>query len=66
VTEIAGSSPADRIALEPSGIIPMAKKKVTPKSKPGPKAETVKIDGDWRDAVQHALKRGKPPKPKSE
>jgi hypothetical protein len=28
---------------------------------PGPKAETLKIEGDWKDAVGHALKRGKPP-----
>lgn len=42
-------------------MIHMAKKKVTPKKKPGPKAETVKVEGDWKDAVKHALKRGKPP-----
>lgn len=30
-------------------------------AKPGPKPGTVKIDGDWKDAVAHALKRGKPP-----
>jgi len=42
----------------------MPKKKVTPpKAKPGPKPDTVKVEGDWKDAVAHALKRGKPPKP---
>jgi hypothetical protein len=40
------------------------KKKVTPKKKRGPKPETLKIEGDWKDAVGHALKRGKPPKAK--
>jgi len=40
----------------------MAKKKVTPKEKPGPKPETLKLEGDWGDAVKHALERGKPPK----
>lgn len=33
--------------------------------KRGPKPETLKIDGDWKDAMKHALKRGKPPKPKA-
>lgn len=47
----------------PSLIILVAKKKVTPKSKPGPKPETLKVEGDWKDAVKTALKRGKPPKP---
>jgi hypothetical protein len=36
----------------------MPKKKVAKKR--GPKPETLKIDGDWKDAVKHALKRGKP------
>jgi hypothetical protein len=31
-------------------------------AKPGPKPETLHIDGDWQDAVARALKRGKPPK----
>lgn len=44
----------------------MGKKKVTPKNKPGPKPETLKIEGDWEEAVKKALTRGKPPKPKSE
>jgi hypothetical protein len=39
----------------------MGKKKVTRKRLPGPKPETLKIEGDWKDAVKHALKRGKPP-----
>lgn len=41
----------------------MAKKKVAKKR--GRKPETLRIDGDWKDAVKHALKRGKPPKPQS-
>ena len=60
MTETAGSNPADRIELEPSGIYDMGKKKVTKKAKPGPKPETLKIEGDWKDAVRHAMKRGKP------
>jgi len=42
----------------------MTKKKVTGKKKRGPKAETLKVEGDWKEAVAHALKRGKPTKPK--
>lgn len=38
----------------------MPKKKATKKSKPGPKPETLKLEGDWQDAVAHAMKRGKP------
>ena len=41
----------------------MGKKKVASKKTPGPKPETVKIEGDWKDAVKKALGRGKPPKP---
>lgn len=42
----------------------MPKKKVTPpKRKTGPKGERLKIEGNWQDAIKHALKRGKPPKP---
>lgn len=63
MTEGAGSNPADRIAFEPSQVYRMATKKA-PSKKRGPKPETVKIDGDWKDAVKHALKRGKPPKDK--
>jgi hypothetical protein len=33
-----------------------------PKLKRGPKPETVKIPGDWRDAVQTALKKKRPKK----
>jgi hypothetical protein len=45
----------------------MAKKKVTKKkAKPGPKPEVLKIEGDWKDAVKDAMKRGKPPQPTSE
>ena len=44
----------------------MRKKKVTAKRKPGRKAVTLKVEGDWRQAVEHALKRGKPPKDKPE
>lgn len=41
----------------------MAKKKSPPKGKTrGPKPERLKIEGDWKEAVRHALKRGKPPK----
>jgi hypothetical protein len=41
----------------------MAAKKVTPRKKPGPEPETLKIEGDWKDAIGKAIKRGKPPKP---
>lgn len=30
-------------------------------SKPGPKAETLVIEGDWKAAVKTALAKGKPP-----
>jgi hypothetical protein len=40
----------------------MSKKKVTSKRKPGPKPESLKIEGDWKAAVKTALERGKPPK----
>lgn len=59
----AGSNPADRIELEPSEYYTMPKKKAPPKKKPGPKAATVKIEGDWKEAIKHALKRGKPARP---
>lgn len=41
----------------------MAKKKVTKKkrAKPGPKPDTLKVEGSWEDAVKHALAKGKPP-----
>src|ERR1041385_934296 len=38
----------------------MAKKKVPSTKKRGPKPETLTIEGDWKDAVAAALKRGKP------
>jgi hypothetical protein len=40
----------------------MAKKKVAAGKKRGPKPETLRVEGDWKDAVKLALKRGKPPK----
>lgn len=45
----------------------MSTKKVTSKNakkakKRGPKPETLKIEGDWKDAIGRAMKRGKPPK----
>lgn len=43
----------------------MAKKKAALKRRPGPKPEKLKIDGDWKDAVKSALRRGKPPTPKA-
>lgn len=30
-------------------------------AKRGPKPETLKIEGDWKDAVAKALAKGKPP-----
>jgi len=41
----------------------MAQKKKQPKKvqKPGPKAEALKLEGDWQSAVKQALMR-KPPK----
>lgn len=27
----------------------------------GPKAEVLRVEGNWKDAVKHALRRGKPP-----
>lgn len=39
----------------------MPKKKAPPKKR-GPKPATVKVAGDWKAAVKHALTRGKPPK----
>jgi len=35
----------------------------TKDGKPGPKAEVLIIDGNWKDAVAHALAKGKPPAP---
>lgn len=39
----------------------MAKKD---KSKPGPKPNHLKIDGDWKDAVKKAVQKKKPKKDK--
>jgi hypothetical protein len=44
----------------------MPKKKAPPKKKSGPPPETLKIEGDWKDAVKTAMKRGKPPKARKE
>jgi hypothetical protein len=41
----------------------MGQKKKTVKGKSGPKPETLKVKGNWKDAVKHAMQRGKPPKP---
>lgn len=39
----------------------MVAKKAKPAGKKrGPKPQTLKVEGDWKDAVKHALKRGKP------
>jgi hypothetical protein len=40
-------------------------KKRATRKKPGPKAETLKIDGVWTDAVRGALKRGPYSRPTS-
>jgi hypothetical protein len=39
----------------------MTKKKGPAKPRGRPE-KPLKIEGDWKDAVKHALKRGKPPK----
>jgi hypothetical protein len=39
----------------------VAKKKESPKKR-GPKPDTLKLEGDWKDAVKKALGKGKPPK----
>ena len=36
----------------------MAKKK--PNRKPGPEADRLKIDGDWREAMKKAVRKPKP------
>jgi hypothetical protein len=36
----------------------MAKKK--PKQQPGPKADLLKIEGDWKDAIRKSLEKKKP------
>jgi hypothetical protein len=37
------------------------KKSGRPKAKPGPKAGTLKIKGDWHKAIQKSLLKKKPP-----
>jgi len=45
----------------------MPKKKSPPTGKKrGRPPKTLRIEGDWKDAVKHALKRGKPPKEKDQ
>ena len=39
------------------------KRQSSKKAKPGPKPERLIIDGDWKEAVVKALKRGKPATP---
>jgi hypothetical protein len=44
----------------------MSSKKTRKKNKkqratPGPKPDTLKIEGDWRDAVKKSLSKKKPP-----
>jgi len=36
------------------------KKPTKQRATPGPKADTLKIEGDWRDAVKKSLKKKKP------
>jgi hypothetical protein len=40
-----------------------SKKRIAKKKKPGRKPETLSIEGDWKDAVKQAMKRGKPTSP---
>jgi hypothetical protein len=40
-------------------------KKKDVKKKRGRKPKSLKIEGDWKDAVTHALKRGKPSAPEA-
>jgi hypothetical protein len=40
----------------------MAKKKRPTGKKRGPKPETLKVEGDWKDAMKQAMTRGKPTK----
>jgi hypothetical protein len=34
--------------------------KAKPRAKPGPKADILKIEGNWKDAVKRSLERKKP------
>lgn len=63
MAEIAGSNPADRTRQSTTKMDEMPKKK-TPSKKRGRPPETLKIEGDWKDALKQALKRGKPPSKK--
>ena len=56
----AGSNPIDRN----TGSRSMAKKNGAPRNTPGPKPERVRIEGAWKEAVEKALEKGKPPKGK--
>lgn len=38
----------------------MPKAAKQPKAKPGPKADTLKIEGKWQDAVRKSLSKKKP------
>ena len=37
------------------------KQRKKPKAKPGPKAEVLKIKGDWKQAMKASLAKKKPP-----
>jgi hypothetical protein len=37
-----------------------AKKSRKPKATPGPKPDTLKVDGKWQDAVKKSLSKKKP------
>ena len=39
-----------------------AKRNDVPSSKPGPKADVLKLHGKWQDAVRQSLKKKKPEK----
>jgi hypothetical protein len=38
-----------------------AKKAIRPSAKRGPKPDTLRIEGDWRDAIKKSLNKKKPP-----
>ena len=40
---------------------PKRKKPKKQRATPGPKPDTLKIEGDWRDAVKKSLSKKKPP-----
>jgi len=37
-----------------------AKKKTPKKKTPGPKAEVLKLEGNWKDAIRESLKKKRP------